>query len=81
MLSSRRISVVMSVYNGAPYVRESVKSILSQEGVDLEFIIVNDGSTDDSGVILGEYVEWDKRVRVIEQRNHRRYADGGREKL
>jgi glycosyltransferase involved in cell wall biosynthesis len=68
-LSSLEVSVVMSVYNGAKYLRESVESILSQEGVDLEFIIVNDGSTDDSGNILAEYAVQDHRIRIIEQEN------------
>ena len=63
------VSVVMSVYNGAKYLRESVESVLSQEGVAFEFIIVNDGSTDDSGIILAEYAARDDRIRIIEQEN------------
>jgi len=59
----------MSVYNGAKYLRESVESILSQKGVDFEFIIVNDGSTDDSGNILAEYASQDDRIKIIEQGN------------
>jgi glycosyltransferase involved in cell wall biosynthesis len=59
----------MGVYNGAKYLRESVNSILSQEGVNFEFIIVNDGSTDDSGNILAEYAVQDDRIRIIEQEN------------
>ena len=39
------ISVVMSVYNGGKFLRQSIESILSQEDVDFEFIIINDGST------------------------------------
>lgn len=49
------VSVVMSVYNGAGSLPETLESILRQEGVDLEFIVVNDGSTDDSSQILEEY--------------------------
>lgn len=63
------VSVVMSVYNGAQFLRESIESILSQEGVDFEFIIVNDGSTDITGQIISEYAESDKRVKLIEQDN------------
>ena len=69
MRANPEISVVMSVYNGAEHLRESVNSILSQEGVDLEFIIVNDGSTDGSKEILDEYTLKDKRIRVLHQEN------------
>ena len=63
------VSVVMSVYNGAAHLRETIDSILNQEGVSLEFIIVNDGSTDQSPQILNEYAECDSRVRIIHQEN------------
>ena len=66
---SPEISVVMSVYNGSRYLRESVESILYQEGVDFEFIIVNDGSTDATGEILSEYASRYDRIRIIEQEN------------
>jgi len=69
MSDQPEISVVMSVYNGAQHLRESMDSILSQEGVDLEFIVVNDGSTDNSGKILDEYAQKDNRVRVFHQKN------------
>lgn len=63
------VSVVMSVYNGARYLRGAMDSILQQEGATLEFIIVNDGSVDESGKLLEEYAARDSRVIVIEQRN------------
>jgi len=68
-LPTPEVSVVMSVYNGAKYLRESVESIIAQEGVDFEFIIVNDGSTDQSGQILNEYANNDTRIRVVHQEN------------
>jgi len=69
MTKTPELSVVMSVYNGAAFLRRSIDSILAQEGVDLEFIIVNDGSTDGSNEILGEYAERDRRIRVLEHEN------------
>jgi glycosyltransferase involved in cell wall biosynthesis len=63
------ISVVMSVYNGARHLRETVDSILSQQGVSFEFVIVNDGSTDQSREILDDYAARYRHVKVIHQQN------------
>jgi glycosyltransferase involved in cell wall biosynthesis len=63
------VSVVMSVYNGASHLAATLDSILSQEGVELEFIVVNDGSNDKSGQILNEYAQHDSRVRIFHQEN------------
>ena len=63
------VSVVMSVYNGAPSLAVTMESILSQQGVNLEFIVVNDGSTDRTGDILDDYARRDGRVCVIHQKN------------
>ena len=63
------VSVVMSVYNGASTLPATMDSILSQEDVELEFIVVNDGSTDGTGEILEAYARRDSRVRVIHQEN------------
>jgi glycosyltransferase involved in cell wall biosynthesis len=69
MSASCEISVVMSVYNGASNLAVSMNSILSQERVALEFIVVNDGSSDNTGEILDDYARRDNRVRVIHQEN------------
>ena len=63
------VSVVMSVYNGASDLAVTMNSVLSQEGIEFEFIIVNDGSTDQTGEILDDYARRDGRVHVIHQRN------------
>jgi glycosyltransferase involved in cell wall biosynthesis len=57
------VSVVMPVYNGALYLREAIDSILSQTHTNLELIIINDGSTDDSEEIIRSYD--DPRIRYI----------------
>lgn len=57
------ISVVMPMYNAAPYLRACIDSVLSQSFKDFEFVIVDDGSTDDSVGIVESYN--DSRVRLI----------------
>jgi glycosyltransferase involved in cell wall biosynthesis len=59
----------MSVYNGGARLPETVDSVLSQEDVSLEFVIVNDGSTDETAQILDHFAARDARVRVIHQEN------------
>lgn len=68
-MSAPTVSVVMSVYNGARYLRQAIDSILGQTFRDFEFIIINDGSTDRSGRILDRYARRDGRIRVIHQEN------------
>jgi len=60
-----KISVLMSVYNGARDLREAIDSILHQTFADFEFIIIDDASNDNSPSILAEYAAKDKRIRLI----------------
>src|SRR5437762_8108752 len=60
-----KISVVMSVYNGAATLRETLNSIVAQTDRDFEIIVVDDGSTDETPNILREYTN----VQVIRQEN------------
>ena len=64
-----RVSVIIPVYNQAPYLAECLDSVLSQSLRDIEAICVDDGSTDGSGEILDEYAARDSRVKVIHQAN------------
>lgn len=50
-----QVSVVIPVFNGARYVAEAVESALMQEGVDLEVIVIDDGSTDDSDKVIRKF--------------------------
>jgi glycosyltransferase involved in cell wall biosynthesis len=59
----------MSVYNGASNLAITMASILTQQAVELEFIVVNDGSTDGTGDILDAYAQRDSRVCIIHQKN------------
>jgi glycosyltransferase involved in cell wall biosynthesis len=60
------VSVIMPVYNGAQYVRETIESVFAQTYPHIEFIAVDDGSTDDSLDILNCYAS---RMKVIQQTN------------
>ena len=69
MNQSPAISVILPVYNAEAYVREAVESILAQTFTDFECIIINDGSTDDSGAILRELAARDTRIVLVERLN------------
>lgn len=59
------ISVVMPVYNGEKFLAEAVESVLNQTYKEFEFIIVDDGSTDDTPNILKHYADKDPRVKIV----------------
>lgn len=63
------VSVIIPVYNARPYIKECIESILCQSFVDIEVILVDDGSNDGSGEICDEYLQKDSRVIVIHQKN------------
>ena len=62
------VSVVMSAFNSEEFISDSINSILNQEFKDFEFIIVNDGSTDNTLSIINKYQKIDNRIKVINQK-------------
>lgn len=64
------VSVVMAVHDDAPWLAETMDSVLSQAGPSIELVVVDDGSTDGSVEILRSYAAEDSRVRLME-REHR----------
>ena len=66
---SPKISVLVPAYNVAPWISKTLDSILSQTYENLEVIVVDDGSTDETGAILEGYAVRDARVVVIHQPN------------
>ena len=63
------VSVVMSVFNSAPTLSATLDSILKQDGIDFEFVVIDDGSTDNSRQILLDYASQDPRLIVMHQEN------------
>lgn len=63
------ISVIIPVYNTEQYLSSCLKSILSQTFNNFEVILINDGSTDQSGILCDEFVKQDSRIKVFHQEN------------
>lgn len=59
------LSIVMPVYNVAPYLESALLSVLYQEFQDFELIVIDDASTDASAAIIDMYAELDSRIRVL----------------
>lgn len=64
-----KISIIVPVYNVAPYLRQCLDSLVGQTYRDIEIICVDDGSTDESGEILDRYAADDPRIRAIHIEN------------
>lgn len=64
-----KLSIIVPVFNVEKYVEKCIKSILEQEFRDFELILVDDGSSDESGRILDQYRLIDSRIIVIHQKN------------
>lgn len=69
MNKNKLVSVIIPVYNVEDYLEKCINSVLNQQYEKLQIIIVNDGSTDRSAEICGEYEKKDSRIEVIHQKN------------
>lgn len=63
------VSVITPAYNVAPYIAETIESVLAQTFGDFELIVVDDGSSDETFAITSGYVRRDRRVRLLRQSN------------
>lgn len=63
------ISIVIPVYNVEKYIEECLDSIINQTYDNIEIILIDDGSTDNSGNLCDEYARKDKRIKVVHKKN------------
>jgi len=68
-MNDELVSIVMPVYNGEKYLRDTVDSILHQSYSSFELILVNDGSTDDSFELMKSLAQSDKRIKIFSKKN------------
>ena len=64
-----KVSIIIPIYNVEKYLKECIDSAVNQTLKDVEIILVDDGSTDNSGRICDEYAKKDNRIKVIHQTN------------
>lgn len=63
------ISIIMPVYNSEKFLKSAIESVLQQSYIDFELILIDDGSTDNSGSICDYYANKDSRIKVVHQKN------------
>lgn len=64
-----QVSIIVPVYNAEHYIERCVNSILNQNFTDFELILIDDGSTDGSGLLCDQLMETDNRINVVHQKN------------
>lgn len=69
MVNHPKVSVIIPAYNAAKFISSTIESVLQQTFTEIELIIINDGSTDDTEHIALKFTELDNRVRVISVEN------------
>lgn len=69
MNESKKVSIIVPVYNAEKNLHKCLNSIVNQSYSNLEIILINDGSSDNSGAICDEFAENDSRIKVIHQEN------------
>lgn len=68
-MENPKISIIIPVYNTEEYVEEAIRSIINQTVREIEIIVVNDGSTDNSLGIITKLADTDSRIRIYSQKN------------
>ena len=72
IVGNPKISVVIPIYNGGKYLNYSLKSVQNQKMKDIEIIIIDDNSNDDSLKIIQKNMKTDKRIKLIKNIENRK---------
>ena len=72
ILDNPKISVIIPVFNGVKYLKNCLKSVQNQKMKNIEILIIDDNSHDDSSKIIHKYMDKDKRIRLIHNKENRK---------
>ena len=64
-----KVSIIVPIYNVEKYINKCIKSLISQTYKNIEIMLVDDGTQDNSGKICDEWAKKDKRIKVIHKEN------------
>lgn len=67
-MTNEMVSIILPVFNGAKYIRSSIMSCLNQTYSNIELIVINDGSSDNTIKIVNDIAETDKRLKVVDNK-------------
>lgn len=68
-MNNKMVSIVIPVYNLQNYLEECIQSLINQSWKDIEILLIDDGSTDNSSVLCDDLAKKDKRIRVLHKKN------------
>ena len=68
-MTDQKVSIIIPIYNTAEFLKSCLNSVLKQTHKNLEIILIDDGSTDNSGQIMDDFAKKDARIKVVHQKN------------
>ena len=67
-MEKNKVSIIVAIYNSEKFLEKLIRSIINQTYKNLEIILVDDGSPDESGKICDEFAKTDNRIKVIHKK-------------